>query len=85
MVLFVPWPTKRVVVKAPVVVAEVVAAEVAAAEVAVKVAVKVVVTVRPMAMEPQRQIKSAQWLHVPAATEKLQLEQIVFTTMPKIV
>jgi hypothetical protein len=81
MVLFVPWPTKRVVVRAPVVAVEVVAAEVAAAE----VAVKVVVTVRPMAMEPQRQIKFAQWLHVPAATEKLQLEQTVFTTMPKIV
>jgi len=48
-------------------------------------AAAVVVIVRLMAMEPQYQIKFAQWLHVPAATEKLQLEQTVFTTMPKIV
>ena len=41
MVLFVPWPTKRVVVRAPVEAAEVVAAEVVAAEVAVKVVVTV--------------------------------------------
>jgi len=60
----------------------VVAAELAAAELA---AAKVVVIVRLMAMEPQRQIKFAQWLPVPAATEKLQLDQTVFTTMPKIV